>query len=169
MVSARQIMFCNACGRQLQLGEQYCTACGQPVGVAPIPRSINRVAHHIQLVGIFWVIYSVMNILASIFVIIFAAAIIGFLTHSEALGNSIPVFFVPMFIVVGIYLFVKSFIGLVAGVGLLQRRRWARILAIVMGALALLNIPFGTALGVYTLWTLFSPESQQEYEGMVGK
>jgi hypothetical protein len=41
-----------------------------------------------------------------------------------------------------------------AGAGLLQRREWGRILAIVVGIFSLIDIPFGTALGVYTLWVL---------------
>ena len=30
-----------------------------------------------------------------------------------------------------------------------------------------INIPFGTALGVYTLWALLPSQSQQEYEALV--
>lgn len=43
---------------------------------------------------------------------------------------------------------------ILAGAGLLQRREWGRILAIVVGIFNLIDIPFGTALGVYTLWVL---------------
>jgi hypothetical protein len=162
-------MLCNACGKELQPGQQYCSACGQPVGVAPIPRSINRVAHHIQLVGILWTVYSLLNMIGSIMVMVFATAIVSFLSHLEGVSGQIPGFLLPIFFVIGIFLLLKSSLGLVAGVGLLQQRPWARILAIVLSVLALLNFPFGTALGGYTLWTLFSPEAQQEYEAMVRK
>ena len=40
--------------------------------------------------------------------------------------------------------------GLLAGYGLLTRKPWARILAIVVGILSLLNFPVGTAIGLYT-------------------
>jgi hypothetical protein len=50
--------------------------------------------------------------------------------------------------------------GLLAGYGLLQRRPWARILAIVVGAFHLYNIPVGTALGVYTFIILADPKSE---------
>ena len=72
-----------------------------------------------------------------------------------------------MFVGLGLLLLIKSCLGIASGVGLLQRQSWARTLAIVMGIIVLINIPFGTALGVYTLWTLLSPESQREYESMV--
>jgi hypothetical protein len=54
--------------------------------------------------------------------------------------------------------------GIVAGVGLLSFQPWARILTIVLSILDLVNIPFGTALGVYGLWVLFTAEGAQLFE-----
>ncbi|MBC8167206.1 MAG: hypothetical protein H7Y20_15220, partial [Bryobacteraceae bacterium] len=48
--------------------------------------------------------------------------------------------------------------GIIGGVGLLNYRPWARTLMIILSALHILNFPFGTALGVYGLWALLSPE-----------
>jgi hypothetical protein len=49
--------------------------------------------------------------------------------------------------------------GLLAGYGLLKRRSWARILAIVLGIFELLNFPIGTAIGIYTLWVLLQEDA----------
>jgi hypothetical protein len=54
--------------------------------------------------------------------------------------------------------------GIVAGVGLLSFQPWARILTIVLSILDLVNIPFGTALGVYGLWVLFTTEGARLFE-----
>jgi uncharacterized membrane protein (DUF2068 family) len=54
-------------------------------------------------------------------------------------------------------------LGIIAGWGLLDRQPWARTLAIVLGVINLIHIPFGTALGIYTLWVLLPAESEQEY------
>ena len=54
--------------------------------------------------------------------------------------------------------------GIVAGIGLLYFKPWARILTIVLCALSLLNFPFGTALGVYGLWVLLSSETASLFE-----
>ena len=51
--------------------------------------------------------------------------------------------------------------GIVAGIGLLKFRPWARILTIVLSALNLFNVPIGTAVGVYGLWTLLNSETEQ--------
>lgn len=50
--------------------------------------------------------------------------------------------------------------GILAGWGLLNYKPWARILAIVLSAIRLINIPIGTALGIYGLWVLFSKETE---------
>jgi hypothetical protein len=44
--------------------------------------------------------------------------------------------------------------GILAGYGLLKRTRWGQILAIVVGFLSLVNVPLGTALGIYALFVL---------------
>jgi hypothetical protein len=63
---------------------------------------------------------------------------------------------------VGLLLVVLGIPGLVAGAGLLARKSWARILAIVVGILALVNFPIGTAIGVYTLFVLMQ-DAATEY------
>ena len=40
--------------------------------------------------------------------------------------------------------------GLITGYGLLKRYSWARILALVIGFLSLVNFPIGSMIGVYT-------------------
>jgi len=52
------------------------------------------------------------------------------------------------------------------GYGLLQREPWARVIALVLGFLSLFNIPFGTAVGVYTMWVLLPAQSQEEYDAL---
>jgi hypothetical protein len=44
--------------------------------------------------------------------------------------------------------------GMLAGSGLLQRKEWGRILALVVGFFALATWPVGTAIGLYTFWIL---------------
>jgi hypothetical protein len=73
--------------------------------------------------------------------------------------------FVPGLIaMVGWGLMIAAVVGLMAGWGLLQRAPWARLLALILAFLALFNVPFGTALGVYTLWVLLPDESAREWE-----
>ena len=46
--------------------------------------------------------------------------------------------------------------GILGGWGLWRGERWARPLLLVLSCLNLLNFPFGSAIGAYTLWALLS-------------
>jgi hypothetical protein len=58
-------------------------------------------------------------------------------------------------------LLVRSLPGVIVGIGLLKFRAWARIGGIVLSILDLIWIPFGTVVGIYGLWVLFSPETER--------
>ena len=54
--------------------------------------------------------------------------------------------------------------GLIAGIGLLKFKSWARILGIVLCAICLIGIPFGTIFGVYGLWVLLTKDTERLFE-----
>jgi hypothetical protein len=72
----------------------------------------------------------------------------------------------PILSFVGWLLLVKAATGFIAGWGLLRRQEWARTVALVVGFVALLNVPIGTALGIYTLWVLLPAQSDEEYKAL---
>jgi hypothetical protein len=49
----------------------------------------------------------------------------------------------------------------ITGIGLLRLRPWARIAGIVISIIGLKMIPFGTIVGVYGLWVLFSKDTER--------
>jgi hypothetical protein len=51
--------------------------------------------------------------------------------------------------------------SLIAGIGLLKKKRWARILAIVLAILAMASFPIGTAAGIYALWVLTQRDTER--------
>ena len=64
----------------------------------------------------------------------------------------------------GVVLAMFGVLHLVLAWGLFQREPWARMLGLVIGFLALLRFPLGTALGIYTLWVLLPESSGTEYD-----
>jgi hypothetical protein len=57
--------------------------------------------------------------------------------------------------------------GIVAGIGLLRRRSWGRILALIVGFFELFNVPIGTALGAYTFFVLLQQSATDYFAGPV--
>ena len=62
-----------------------------------------------------------------------------------------------------IILFFSS-LGVIGGIGLFSYRSWARILVMIVSAINCLNVPVGTAKGVYSIWVLMQPETIELFE-----
>lgn len=62
-----------------------------------------------------------------------------------------------------IILFFSS-LGIIGGIGLFSYKSWARILVIIVSAINCLNVPIGTAKGVYSIWVLMQPETIELFE-----
>lgn len=53
--------------------------------------------------------------------------------------------------------------SIIAGYGLLKKKKWARIASIVAGIIASMNFPIGTGACVYALWFFFSDNWKEVY------
>jgi hypothetical protein len=159
-------MYCDQCGAPLQSGEPRCGRCGKTVlGLIELRRS--RVREHVRLVGILWMAYSALHAVGGVMVIMVAQVIFGRVIHiPNGPPPEVTVWLRPILSFVGWLLLVKAAAGLIAGWGLLQRQDWARTVALVVGFVALLNVPIGTALGIYTLWVLLPAQSDEEYKAL---
>lgn len=62
---------------------------------------------------------------------------------------------------VAVFSFIFAVPGIIGGVALLKRRPWGRIWTLVLSVILLLDIPLGTALGIYSLWVLVQDETKQ--------
>ncbi len=157
-------MFCDACGAALQPGQAYCTRCSKQV-IGPVVEGSGRVARNAHLLGILWIAYSAVSLIGGVVLMIVAKTIFGPLGLPSMPGGP-PMFIRPLLSAIAVVLLCKAAAGIAAGLGLLQRQDWGRILAIVLGVISLINIPFGTAIGIYTLWVLVSPGADKEYEAL---
>ena len=63
-----------------------------------------------------------------------------------------------------VILLILSLPSIIAGIGLLKYQPWARTLTIVLSAIDLLNVPIGTAIGIYGLWVLLSRETEPLFQ-----
>jgi hypothetical protein len=159
-------MFCDQCGTQLQAGAPSCGRCGKTVlGSVELRRS--RVREHVRLVGILWMAYSSLYIMGGLGLLVVAKMIFGGVIHlHNGPSPEATIWLRPLFSCMAWLLIAIAATGFFTGWGLLQREAWARPVALVAGFLALLRIPLGTALGIYTLWVLLPSRSDDEYKAL---
>jgi len=119
------------------------------------------VEKNVTVLGILFIAYSAIGLATGllVFFVLFGAGTIAELSP----GAAAPVDVLPILITIGSFIcgffVVSSIPGIVAGIGLLKFRSWARILTLVLSIIYLLEVPLGTALGVYGLWVLFNQEA----------
>ena len=162
-------MFCDGCGVAVQPGQAFCSKCGKQIlGPVLAAQSVpGRVQQHVHLLGILWLAISAFNAVAGLILLVLANTLFAHL-HEMGAPPQVPTSFLSALLsTIGIIVLAKSACGFFAGWGLLQREPWARIVALVLAFISLFNIPFGTAIGVYTMWVLLPGQSQQEYDAMV--
>ncbi len=158
-------MFCDRCGAPVLPEQRFCGQCGKQfsAGAGPGRPAPNRVQEHIRLLGILWIALSVLNAVAGVVLLIVGNSLIPHLHEMGAPPEMPTAFLTSLLSAIGIAVLVKAGAGLLAGWGLLQREPWARMLTLVLSFLALLHVPFGTALGIYSLWVLLPVQSEREY------
>ncbi|MGA8764033.1 MAG: hypothetical protein WB562_14300 [Candidatus Sulfotelmatobacter sp.] len=126
-----------------------------------MPARTGRVREHLHLLGILWFAVSAFHAVSGVVLYIIANTVFA---PGRAPG---PAFLHPLLSTISILVLGKSALGFLAGWGLMQREGWGRILALVLAFISLFNIPFGTAIGIYTLWVLLPAHSEEEYEALV--
>lgn len=161
-------MYCNGCGTEVAEGHGFCGKCGRPVQGVPVRQyGAGRVANHISLLGALWIGYSILALVGGLVLLLVGRVFLAIaMSHVPPEGAPGLAVIRPLISVIGLLVLAKGVFSFAAGWGLLRRESWARILALVMACISLLNVPFGTAIGIYTLWVLMSPNAEQEYQAL---
>jgi hypothetical protein len=159
-------MFCDQCGQQSAPSARFCSSCGKAIGVAVVPAAEGKVDHNLRVLGVLWLVYSVLRGLGVIWFLSVGRVMLPFILSRIPFGPpELPL----GRLITGMFFFgttlaaFLALLGVITAWGLLQRESWGRMLALIVGVVALLSIPFGTALGVYTLWVLLPASSEVEY------
>jgi hypothetical protein len=159
-------MFCDQCGTQLQAGQAACGRCGKAV-LGPTGYRRNRVQEHVRLVGILWMAYSALNVVAGVVLMVLSRTLFNNRFHiTGGPPPEVSSWLGPFLTVIGGLILIKAAAGFLAGWGLLQREPWARMVSLVVAFISLFNVPIGTALGIYTLWVLLPTQSDDEYQAL---
>jgi hypothetical protein len=168
-------MFCSGCGHTLEQGQHVCPQCGRPIAPPPPPVpnlafELGNYANRVRALSTVWFIYGGLVLLTGFIGMAFAKA---FLTHGfgpfahgpwsrefpfgPGFGSAILHF-------AWIMIVVRAGLALAAGWGLMEHAPWGRVVAIVAAFLSLLKIPFGTAIGIWTLVMLLGYRNTSLYD-----
>ena len=104
---------------------------------------------HVSVVAALQIGLSIFGIIVGV-VILMILSMVGSFTGDPQAG------FILRLIgsIAAVFFFVMSVPGIIAGIGLMRHKEWARILTLVLSVIGLMNFPLGAAVGIYSIWAL---------------
>jgi len=109
---------------------------------------------HINIVAALQIGLSIFNLLVAFLIFTVLKLVGGFVDDANA--TTILSIIADVLAVVFIVISVP---GILAGMGLYKRKEWARILTLILSIIEIFSFPFGTAIGIYSIWALIQPET----------
>jgi hypothetical protein len=117
---------------------------------------------HVKVLGSLQIAFGAIGVMLALLMIFVFGGVAGIVGAS---GDPEAAFAVPIIGLTGTalvaFLLLTSLPGVVIGIGLLRLRPWSRIAGIVISIIALMMVPFGTIVGAYGLWVLFSKDTER--------
>ena len=122
---------------------------------------------HIDFVGILFIIWGLLMALVGLSTLALAVAAVA-LMASASRGGSANEFAAGLTAATFAVLAASAIIWGVAhravGVPLRRLKPSARLLALMLGSIDLVLLPYGTALGIYALWTLLNEDGKRQFQ-----
>lgn len=109
---------------------------------------------HINIVAALQIGLSIFNLLVALLIFTILKLVVGFVDepNAETILSIIADVLAIVFVVISVP-------GILAGLGLYRRKEWARILTLILSVIEIFSFPFGTAIGIYSIWALVQPET----------
>lgn len=122
----------------------------------------RQIEQHVPILGWLYIISSAFFLLIGLFLFVLLGGLGAFAASGDP---EAPYILLLVGLFVGGIMAVVALPGLLAGWGLLRRKNWGRVLALIVAILNLFNFPLGTALGAYTLYVLLQNEATPYFQG----
>ena len=118
---------------------------------------------HIRVLAILQIVYASLGLLVAAFVLMIFGGIATVVGVSADIHDSLVA--VPILAIIGSVgagiIAILSLPRLIAGLGLLYEKEWARIFTMIVSIIGLVDVPVGTALGIYGLWVTTRYDNRQ--------
>jgi hypothetical protein len=118
---------------------------------------------HVKVLGVLYLAVGGCMLIGALFLAMTmggVAGIVGASADPEDAAIAVPILGIAGTALAGFF-GIFSLPSLITGYGLLNFKPWARIVGIVLSAISLIVIPFGTIVGAYGLWVLLSKETER--------
>jgi hypothetical protein len=116
---------------------------------------------HVDFLGVLFIIWGVLTTLVGFSTLALGVAAAAMVASRGSGGQLAAGVTAAAFTTLALIAIVWGVIHVVVGVPLRRRYPWARLVALMLGSVDLLLLPYGTALGVYALWVLLNEKGKE--------
>ena len=120
-------------------------------------------ASHVDFVGVLFIVWGLLTTLVGVSTLalgVSAVALIPSASRGGGAGGFAAGVTAAVFTTLAIIAMLWGTAHVVVGVPLRRHRPWARLMALMLGSVDLLLLPYGTALGMYALWALLNEKGK---------
>jgi hypothetical protein len=116
---------------------------------------------HVAFVGVLFIVWGLLTALVGVSTLMLGIGAVALLSTAAHGGSQVAAGVTAVaFTTLAIIAIVWGVAHVLVGIPLRQRKSWARVVALLLGSVDLLLLPYGTALGLYTLWVLLNEKSK---------
>jgi hypothetical protein len=120
---------------------------------------------HVDLAGALFVVWGGLTILIGASTLALGTAAAALIVSGHGVRGQLAASVTAVtFIVLALLALLWGAVHVAVGMVVRRRRHWSRLAAILLGSIDLLLLPYGTALGLYTLWVLLREDSKRLFE-----
>ena len=117
----------------------------------------------LDLLGVLFIVWGLLTTLVGVSTLALGVGAVALITSANRAegGQFAAGLIAAVFTALAIIAILWGTAHVIVGVPLRRQRPWARIMALMLGSIDLLLLPYGTALGTYTLWVLLGERGKQ--------
>jgi hypothetical protein len=121
---------------------------------------------HVDFLGVLFIVWGLLTTLVGLSTLalgVGAVALITSASHGGGGGQVAAGITAAAFTALALIAIAWGVAHVAVGVPIRRRRHWARLAALMLGSVDLILLPYGTALGCYTLWVLLSEKGKEMF------
>jgi len=120
---------------------------------------------HVDFAGVLFIIWGLLTALVGISTLALGVGAIALIASATGGGRHVAAgLTAAAFTALAVIAILWGAAHVIVGIALGRRRPWSRLIALALGSVDLLLLPYGTALGCYALWTLLSEEGKKLFD-----
>ncbi len=121
---------------------------------------------HVDFVGVLFIAWGLLTVLVGVSTLALGVGAVALITSASrggggqvAAGIMAAAFTTLAFIAI-----LWGTVHVIVGVPLRRCTPWSRLIALMLGSVDLLLLPYGTALGVYAIWVLLNEDGKKLFQ-----